>query len=70
MTKKILYFDMDNVLVDFPSGIAQLTSKIKKEYEGRLDEVPGIFALMKPLEGALDAFETLSTIYNSYLLLV
>ena len=68
MTKKILYFDMDNVLVDFPSGIAQLTPKTKKEYEGRLDEVPGIFALMKPLEGALDAFETLSKIYDSYLL--
>ena len=59
---------MDNVLVDFPSGIAQLTPKTKKEYEGRLDEVPGIFALMKPLEGALDAFETLSKIYDSYLL--
>ena len=60
MNKKILYFDMDNVLVDFPSGIVQLTQENLKEYDGRLDEVPGIFGLMKPLEGALDAFETLS----------
>ena len=68
MKKKILYFDMDNVLVDFPSGIAQLNPDTQKEYEGRLDEVPGIFALMTPLDGAIDAFETLSKVYDSYLL--
>ena len=68
MNKKILYFDMDNVLVDFQSGIAQLTQENLKEYDGRLDEVPGIFGLMKPLEGALDAFETLSKFYDSYIL--
>ena len=37
MTKKILYFDMDNVLVDFPSGIAKLTPETRMEYEGKLD---------------------------------
>ena len=68
MNPKILYFDMDNVLVDFPSGIAQLIPDTQKEYEGRLDEVPGIFALMTPLEGAIDAFETLSKKYDSYIL--
>ena len=39
---------MDNILVDFPSRIAQLTQDNLKEYDGRLDEVPGIFGLMKP----------------------
>ena len=68
MTKKILYFDMDNVLVNFSSGIAKLTPETRKEYEGRLDEVQGIFALMTPLEDAIDAFETLSQVYDSYLL--
>ena len=68
MTSKILYFDMDNVLVDFSSGIVKLTPETREEYEGRLDEVPGIFALMTPLEGAIDAFETLSQVYDSYLL--
>jgi len=68
MTKKILYFDMDGVLVDYPSGIAQLSQETQKEYEGRLYAVPGVFSLMKPLEGALDAFETLSKVYDSYLL--
>ena len=41
--KKILYIDMDNVLVDFPSGIAQIKHELIQKYEGRLDEVPGIF---------------------------
>jgi 5'(3')-deoxyribonucleotidase len=66
--KKILYFDMDNVLVDFPSGIAQLSEKTKQEYEGRLDEVTGIFSLMKPLEGAVDAVKTLSQYFDVYIL--
>ncbi len=35
---------MDNVLVDFPSGIAQKPLSIQQEYEGRLDEVPHIFS--------------------------
>ena len=43
--KKIVYIDMDNVMVDFPSGIAKLDEKTKQEYEGRYDEVEGIFQL-------------------------
>ena len=46
MEKKILYFDMDGVLVDFQSGIYKLSEEVKKVYEGRVDEVPGIFSLM------------------------
>ena len=42
--KPILYIDMDNVLVDFQSGINKLSEYEKKEYEGRYDEVPNIFA--------------------------
>ena len=36
--------DMDNVLVDFPSGIAQLDPTTLSLVDGRLDEIPGIFA--------------------------
>ena len=68
MIKKILYFDMDNVLVDFPSGISALCSDIQEKYAGRFDELPGIFSLMQPIDGAIDAFETLSKIYDSYIL--
>ena len=58
--KKILYFDMDNVLVDFKSGIDREDAQKLKAYEGRLDEVPGIFSLMDPMPGAIEAFEALS----------
>ena len=68
MTKKILYFDMDGVLVDYPSGFAQISPEILKQYEGRLHEVPGVFSLMKPIDGALDAFEKLAKVYDAYIL--
>ena len=42
--KKRLGFDMDNVLVDFQSGIDRLTPEQRIEYAGRFDECPGIFA--------------------------
>ena len=66
--KKILYFDMDNVLVNFQSGIDQLSDDTLSEYEDRLDEVPGIFSLMKPLDGAIEAVKTLSRYYDVYIL--
>ena len=66
--KKILYVDMDNVLVDFASGIEMVPEKIQIEYQGRLDEIPGIFSLMKPLSGAILSFERLSKKYDTYIL--
>jgi 5'-nucleotidase len=66
--RKILYVDMDNVLVDFSSGIARLDEKIVREFDGRLDEVPGIFALMRPVEGAVDSFVTLAGHFDAYVL--
>ena len=44
--KQIVYIDMDNVMVDFPSGIAKLDDKTKQEDEVRYDEVQGSFILM------------------------
>ncbi len=66
--KKILYVDMDNVLVDFPSGIARIEESQGIEYKGRLDEVPGIFSLMSPMPGAIEAFHELSAIFDAYVL--
>ena len=65
---KRLFFDMDNVLVDFASGIARLDEATRHEYEGRLDEVPGIFALMEPMPGAIDAVHRLAKKYDVYIL--
>jgi hypothetical protein len=67
-TQKTLYVDMDNVLVDFGSGIAQLDEKIVREFNGRLDDVPGIFALMQPVEGAVESFTALSQYFDTYVL--
>lgn len=68
MSKRKLFFDMDGVLVDFQSGIDKLSDETKKEYEGRLDEVPGIFSLMDPMPGAIDAVKLLSEHYDVYIL--
>lgn len=66
--KQILYIDMDNVLVDFKTGIARLTEEEKIEYEGRYDETPGIFSKMLPMEGAVESFKLLSEKYDTYIL--
>jgi len=66
--KKILYIDMDNVLVDFQSGIDQLDEETKNKYDERLDEVPGIFSMMLPKKDAIDSFNELSKFFDTYIL--
>lgn len=66
--KKILYVDMDNVLVDFRSGIEELDAKTRKAFDERLDDVPGIFAVMKPIEGAIESYEKLAEVFDTYIL--
>ena len=59
---------MDNVLVDFASGIERIPKQLQVEYQGRIDEVPGIFSLMKPILGAISSYERLSKKYETYIL--
>ena len=66
--KKRVFVDMDNVLVDFESGLAQVSEEIKQEYVGRLDEIPGLFGLMKPMPGAIDAMHELQKHYDLFIL--
>ena len=47
--KKVLYVDMDNVLVNFQSGIDALNEDLKSRYAGCYDEVPNIFAKMQQI---------------------
>ena len=68
MTKKILYFDMDNVLVNFQSGLDQLSEEVLQQYEGQLDNILSVFSLMKPLDSAIEAYSTLAGTYDSYIL--
>ena len=69
-TKKIVYFDMDNVLVNFQSGIDQLSDYQLKSYKNNYDEVPGIFGTMKPNEDMVDLFNDMieDERYDCYIL--
>lgn len=66
--KKILYFDMDGILVDFASGIKKLPKETLQQYEGHLDDVPGIFALMDPMPGSIEAVTLLAEHYEVFIL--
>jgi len=66
--KKIVYVDMDNVLADFPSAFPKLPKSTLDEYRDREDEIPGIFSLMTPVPGAVDAFKELAKRFNVYVL--
>ena len=68
MNKKRIYFDMDGVLVDFESGLNKIDDSIKEQYSGRLDEIPGIFALMEPLPGAAEVVKLLARNYDVFIL--
>jgi hypothetical protein len=59
---------MDGVLVDFQSGIKLLSDKELVLFENKFDEVPGIFSRMKPIDGALEAFEKLNKHFDVYIL--
>ena len=59
---------MDNVLINFPSGIERISDEHRCVFESHYDDVPGIFALMDPIDGALDGFNRLSVVYNTYIL--
>ncbi len=66
--KKTLYIDMDNVLVNFRSGLDKVDEATKQAYEGHLDDIPNLFGLMEPMPGAIDAVHRLAEIYDCYIL--
>lgn len=66
--KKILYVDMDNVLVDFLSVFPRVSEDLLRKHENDKDEIPGIFSLMDPMPGAIDSFNELSKLFDTYIL--
>lgn len=72
--KPIVYVDMDNVLVDFQSGLNRVPEAIKDEYaddgtgKPHYDDIPHIFSLMDPMPGAIDAMRKLSKHCDLYIL--
>lgn len=68
MAKKILYIDMDNTLVDFRARLRGVDPAVLAQYAEREDELPGFFALIPPMPGAIDAFYELAELFDIYIL--
>lgn len=66
--KKIVYIDMDNVLVDFKSGLTHVEPYLLERYKSDLDEIPGLFSYMTPMPGAIEAVHKLAEKYDLYIL--
>ena len=59
---------MDGVLVDFGSGLEQVDAETKSQYADRPEDIPGLFSLMKPLPGAIEAVNLLAQHYDVFIL--
>ncbi len=75
MEKKRLFFDMDNVLVDYKSGLKKIDEEIRNKYKAkgpddkdRQDEIPGLFGTLEPLDGADKAVHKLAEVYDVFIL--
>lgn len=73
--KKRLFFNMDNVLVDFQSGLDKIDEETKNQYRAkgpedkdRLDEIPGLFGKMEPMPGAIEAVHKLAEEFDVFIL--
>lgn len=62
MDKKIIYIDMDGVIVNLKDHITEYCEKFPKMieiYGEEMDLIPGIFRNPKPVEGAIEAIKKL-----------
>lgn len=59
---------MDGTLVNFKSGIDRLSPENLEKYSGHFDDCPGIFSLMDPMPGAVDAVKVLCSHFDCYIL--
>ena len=66
--RTIVYVDMDDVLVDFKTGIEKLSHADLELYKGRYDEAPHIFSKMEPKENAIESYIKLCSKYDTYIL--
>jgi len=73
---KILYLDMDGVVVDFEAGIREIYPELDNltfdEKSDKIDEVvalnPRIFETLTPMNGAIEAVKKLFSLYDVYFL--
>jgi len=65
---KILYIDMDGVLVDFASGLRRTPAAVQEQFKDNPDDIAGIYAKMDPVPGAVLSFTELSKHFDTYIL--
>ena len=67
---KIVYIDMDGVIVDFQGAVSKLDIKDLEQYTDHkgvhYDRIPGIFATMEPIPGGIEAYRALLKHYEVY----
>lgn len=69
INKKIVFIDMDGVLVDFDSGVLKTPPSVLSIYhQEEYDNIPHIFARMDPMKGGIEAFKALHDKYDIYIL--
>ena len=66
--KKILYIDMDGVLVDFKRMLREKNLVTKEEIDAYVDNTEGIFLDLHPMKDAIASFELLSQHFETYIL--
>jgi 5'-nucleotidase len=63
MEKKIVWLDMDGVLVDFRNGVSEILERnpeFIEKYNGEYDRIHGVFRNPPPIEGAIEAVKKLA----------
>ena len=65
---KTIFFDMAGVLVEFNSALRHIDDETIRRYEGHYQDIPGFFALMDPMPGAIEAVKKLSQHYEVFIL--
>ena len=75
MNKPILYLDMDGVVVDFPETIEEIDQAIREKCREwcaknskHHSDFEGLFATLKPMDGAIEAIEVLRVDFDILLL--
>lgn len=66
--EKRMYVDMDGVLVDFDSGVNRLNNATRAAYAAKPKNASGVYALMDPVPGAIDAITRLADKFDVYIL--
>lgn len=66
--KKIVFIDMDGVLVDFESGLQKFCKDIQDHDRKHPEEIQGLFLLSDPVKDAIEAVHKLEEKFDLFIL--